>query len=318
MKSNNKLLIFLLLASILGCLPFVFQSEKAEANRVANNTGAVALAGALDAYTRPPFCWSLRREFSAYTGPLVRLRRSSDNAELDFTTATGSYWIDVAAIESWASGSNIYIAKFYNIGTVGSSGDCAESNATLQYQLGASGTVYTEGTNLRPYFIKTNNIYETTSSTVFDFMFDANVDISVVTLGHNYGVGATAGGSGTTGSGTAYLLFYLNTGNRMGWVAVQNGTTIISGFHAPASGTKGAAWIWRMGTEVETYWNGSTLNTHLDTDSFTNPVTPIAASHLVWGPTLFMHAHSLLVYDSDIGDTDAIAISSNLQSDWGF
>lgn len=39
MKSNKTFLIILLL-SIFGCLPFVFQSEKAEANRVANNTGS--------------------------------------------------------------------------------------------------------------------------------------------------------------------------------------------------------------------------------------------------------------------------------------
>jgi len=59
------------------------------------------------------FAFSMRVLESDYTGSLVRLRRSSDNAEKDFVW--GDYDIvDVAAIDIWRAGSNVYIHTWYD------------------------------------------------------------------------------------------------------------------------------------------------------------------------------------------------------------
>lgn len=321
MKSN-KLLVIFILASILGCLPFVFQYEKAEANRVANNTGSVALVGALDAYTRPLLCWSLRREFSAYTGPLVRLRRASDNAESDFTTATGSYWIDVSAIESWASGSNIYIVKFYNLGTLGSTYDIFQSVAARQYVLGASGTVYTIGANSKPYFSKTGYQY-TTSGGSSDFDFLIGSDITVVSaiecngksFGNPHGFGPRI--NATTGG---VFAFNLTNVNRLNIYVDDQGTDILGGFVSANGATSGniygAAWVWDYGSGFSGFCLGVKQVQAPDSDTYT-ATTWEPGTSATFGATNTEYHGNGMVWDSIQSDADLLAIIANIQSDWG-
>ncbi|HEY9215902.1 MAG TPA: hypothetical protein VIQ29_23970 [Ancylobacter sp.] len=54
----------------------------------------------------------LRRLVSSYTGPLVRLRRSSDNAESDFSAGPGA-WLDEAAVLAWCGGASAYARTQY-------------------------------------------------------------------------------------------------------------------------------------------------------------------------------------------------------------
>jgi hypothetical protein len=67
--------------------------------------GAAAFVGAFDAIANLVHVYCIaRRWLSAYTGRLVRLRRSSDSVEADFTyDADGN--LDVAAVAAWAGGS---------------------------------------------------------------------------------------------------------------------------------------------------------------------------------------------------------------------
>jgi uncharacterized protein YjdB len=55
---------------------------------------------------------SLRKLRSAYTGPAIRLRRSSDNAELDFGFVNND--LNTAAIDTWLGTNNGYCVKFYD------------------------------------------------------------------------------------------------------------------------------------------------------------------------------------------------------------
>lgn len=72
-------------------------------------------AGPLDAYEAELFgAWSAaRRLLAAYTGDLVRLRRSSDSAESDFGfDADGE--LDVAAITTWKGAASLYLVTLYD------------------------------------------------------------------------------------------------------------------------------------------------------------------------------------------------------------
>jgi hypothetical protein len=55
---------------------------------------------------------SLRRLLTSYTGNILRLRRSSDDVELDFTY-NGSNLLDVSAITTWLSGATGYVTRWY-------------------------------------------------------------------------------------------------------------------------------------------------------------------------------------------------------------
>ncbi len=59
------------------------------------------------------FAYSMRILESDYEGPLVRLRRQSDNAEMDFG-CTDTDIVDVAAINSWRGGANVFMVVWYD------------------------------------------------------------------------------------------------------------------------------------------------------------------------------------------------------------
>ena len=63
--------------------------------------------------TNISFAFSMRVLESDYTGSLVRLRRSSDNAEKDFLWGDNDI-VDVAAINTWRNGSNVFVHIWYD------------------------------------------------------------------------------------------------------------------------------------------------------------------------------------------------------------
>ena len=68
---------------------------------------ATAARFPLDGRSDVAACYSLRRLRLAYTGPLLRVRRSSDNAELDvFPDANG--WLRWGTTLSWAAGADLF------------------------------------------------------------------------------------------------------------------------------------------------------------------------------------------------------------------
>ena len=99
-------------------------------------SGAEAFIGPLDAYASGlAGAWSVsRRLLSSYpaSSPLVRIRRSSDNAELDVgSTSTGA--LDTAALSSFVGGGNWFLRWAYN--QQGTSGrDIGQSSASAQPQ----------------------------------------------------------------------------------------------------------------------------------------------------------------------------------------
>jgi hypothetical protein len=58
--------------------------------------------------------YSLRKLKGDYTGPLIRLRRSSDNAERNFYSQDNDIFIDQTAITDWAGGANLFVVLWYD------------------------------------------------------------------------------------------------------------------------------------------------------------------------------------------------------------
>ena len=77
---------------------------------------------------------SLRRISTFYSGPVVNLRRASDNATADFgfTTRDLNAPVDVAAITTWANGSSVYVRIWYDQ-SLGNAYDSTESQFPQAY-----------------------------------------------------------------------------------------------------------------------------------------------------------------------------------------
>lgn len=73
----------------------------------------VGFVGAFDSYAAPFRAHSLRRVRSAYAGPLIRVRRSSDNTEADISyLANGD--LDSAALLAFAGSGSAFVSNFYD------------------------------------------------------------------------------------------------------------------------------------------------------------------------------------------------------------
>jgi hypothetical protein len=63
--------------------------------------------------TAPVAAYSLRQVRAAYSGPLVNIRRGSDNATEDvYPTASGDF--PIAAVTTWAAGATVYVTEWYD------------------------------------------------------------------------------------------------------------------------------------------------------------------------------------------------------------
>lgn len=80
-------------------------------SRMMNSTGHPSFL--LDMVPGAAAAYGLRRLRSAYNGPIINLRRSSDNAQSDFyASAAGD--LETAAITAWLSGATGYVSTWYD------------------------------------------------------------------------------------------------------------------------------------------------------------------------------------------------------------
>ena len=114
----------------------------------------------LDIYGGATAAYSLRRLRTSYAGPLARVRRSSDNAEADFTEAE----ISGGSLVSWVGGGNDgFVRTLYD--QSGNARNMNQTTAGRQPKLVSSGAVILEGgkptlefANARDDFLTTGNI----------------------------------------------------------------------------------------------------------------------------------------------------------------
>lgn len=82
--------------------------------------GGGAITPALDGYgATPTHAYGLAQLLSSYSGPLVRVRRSSDDVEQDVGFATGTKRLDTTALLAFVGGGSGYVTRWYNQGSEG-------------------------------------------------------------------------------------------------------------------------------------------------------------------------------------------------------
>lgn len=105
-------------------------------SRNRNFVQPVSFTGAYDAVPDITAAYGMRRLRSAYTGSILRIRRSSDNAEQDIGyTANGD--LDTAAIATFVGGGSGYIVNWYD--QSGNAYTAAQTTAASQPLYVASG-----------------------------------------------------------------------------------------------------------------------------------------------------------------------------------
>jgi len=90
----------------------------------------------LDTFTAPSGAYSFRKLKSTYTGPAIRIRRASDNAELDinflgFTSFTGAP-IDTAAAVAHCAATSCFVRTWYNQDSGGATYDLIQTTPASQ------------------------------------------------------------------------------------------------------------------------------------------------------------------------------------------
>ncbi|MGE0434617.1 MAG: arabinofuranosidase catalytic domain-containing protein [Planctomycetota bacterium] len=108
----------------------------------------IAVAMALDDLATAPACAlsTGRRLFTSYENAIVRLRRSSDDAESDFS-ADANGVLDTAAIATWAGADTVYLVTIYD--QSGNELNVTQATTTKQWVYSAS----VAGLNGKPGFL---------------------------------------------------------------------------------------------------------------------------------------------------------------------
>ena len=98
----------------------------------------------LDDYQGAAAAYSVRALNSFYTGPLVRVRRESDNAERDIRALYNGE-LDTSALASFSAGTNAYVAVWYD--QSGNGNDATQTTASAQPKIydASTGVVLENG-----------------------------------------------------------------------------------------------------------------------------------------------------------------------------
>ena len=123
---------------------------------MAESVGEIAAGpagtGLINIYTGALAAHSVARQLSStYTGALIRVRRSSDNAEQDIgqvLSNTSTYVLDVAAMETFVGAGDGFVVTMYD--QSGNTRDATQATAAIQPQIIVSGVTQTLGANNRP------------------------------------------------------------------------------------------------------------------------------------------------------------------------
>jgi len=160
--------------------------------------GALPASYPLDTYGSADFAFSIRRLSSSYTGPCMRVRRSSDSAEQDINFI--SDYIDTTSMLSFVGAGNGFVTKWYD--QSGNNNDSSNGAGSGQPQIISSGSLVVSSVNGKPIVYQNGNIYKTlqlTSAVPFGNLFVQIALIDKFNSSYRY---ITTGGvsSATTGA----------------------------------------------------------------------------------------------------------------------
>lgn len=114
--------------------------------------GGSGFSGALDNLgTGLESAWSVgRRLRAAYTGPIIRVRRSSDNAEQDFSGSGANGAVSASAVAAFCGAGDGFLTTIYD--QSGNGRSFTQSSSTVQPLVVSSGVAITENGRLSAEF----------------------------------------------------------------------------------------------------------------------------------------------------------------------
>jgi hypothetical protein len=220
-----------------------------------------AFTGLLDTYSGAAVAYSAARRLSStYTGSLIRVRRSSDNAEQDIGYTVGNV-LDESALTTFVGVGNGFVTTWYD--QSGNANNAVQSTAANQPQIVSSGTINKQsglsGSQPALSFDGVNDFMDFTS-----LVTTTNYTAFIAAKRLNSGLSGQWLTQKATSTGTRPYAAILYTGTGIAYMSTYNSTTQIS---ASTSSTAYMLLTSRWGSTQSIYINNSALTTSSGTDS---------------------------------------------------
>jgi hypothetical protein len=130
----------------------------------------------LDTYSGSSAAYSVARRLSStYTGSLIRVRRSSDNAEQNIGYTAGNL-LDEAALTSFVGAGNGFVTTWYD--QSGNGNNATQSTAANQPQIVSSGAIVKTSGNITSMSCFNKNLSNTQANTATQATFVASECLS--------------------------------------------------------------------------------------------------------------------------------------------
>ena len=151
-----------------------------------------SFSGALDSLgTGLESAWSVgRRLRAAYTGPVIRVRRGSDNAEQDFSGSGALGAVDTAAVAAFCGAGDGFLTTIY--GQTGSR-NFTQSTTGVQPIVCESGVAVTSGGRLAAKFVAAaaRRMTVASSQSLYNFLHTTGGAVSIVSTANDTATGKT-------------------------------------------------------------------------------------------------------------------------------
>ena len=144
----------------------VIVSNGSGAGEARTVTATPSFTGILDGRAVPEIAVSLYRLRSSYSGPLIRVRRSSDNAEQNIGAGTVAGGLDTTALSAFCSTSSCFVRSWFD--QSGNGRDAGNATNSWQPRIVNAGTIERLNGLPAPYFknnaLVTTNLLPTASA----------------------------------------------------------------------------------------------------------------------------------------------------------
>ena len=176
----------------------------------------------LDTYSGAAACYSLRLMRTAYTGALIRVRRSSDNTELDINANVFGE-LDTVSLLDFAGTGDAFCKVWYD--QSGNGNDATQTTTASQPKIVSSGAVIVENGKPAVEFDGSNDGLLTSGTTL---MYES--DFTALFLARTNNITSTgvfiSGGSGGSGSREGRIFFHLNDRLTHGFLGASTGSNL--------------------------------------------------------------------------------------------
>jgi hypothetical protein len=173
----------------------------------------IDLTGFTNTNSKPKLAFSLRRLSSSFSGNLIKVRRSSDNREIDIGF-NSSGLLDETSLLSWVGSGNGFVTTWYD--QSGNNLNLSQTTTTQQPQIVSNGTV-----------IKINNVPSLKSSVSLNTQLNIPNGVSSYTIGSVHLLGKI---NNSPSVSNGFSAFFQQTGGVNYGAFFNNGTTTIIQF----------------------------------------------------------------------------------------